>query len=286
LHGIPFGSATVANSTVAVDVLHPQRRVEGIGYYGLSNNIATAIGPTIAIYMYDLWHNYDIIFCTALVFSCIGLFINSTLKLSKRDIVPNKRPISFDRFFLVKGWCEGLNMVAFSFSYGIISTYIAIYGKDELGITGGTGFFFMLFAIGLILSRIIGNRTLRQGKIVQNASVGMIVSMFGYLLFAGVHNLVAYYVSALIIGLGNGHMFPAFQNMFINLASSNQRGTANATLLTTWDIGVGCGVLFGGYLAEHLGYESAFWAAWIVNAVGVLFFFLFSRKDFMKNRLR
>ena len=34
LHGIPFGAATVANSTVAIDVLHPLRRNEGIGYYG------------------------------------------------------------------------------------------------------------------------------------------------------------------------------------------------------------------------------------------------------------
>lgn len=43
LHGTPFGGVTVANSTVAIDVLHPQRRAEGIGYYGLSNNIASAI---------------------------------------------------------------------------------------------------------------------------------------------------------------------------------------------------------------------------------------------------
>ena len=49
LHGFPFGATTVANSTVAIDVLHPTRRAEGIGYYGLSNNIATAIGPTVAI---------------------------------------------------------------------------------------------------------------------------------------------------------------------------------------------------------------------------------------------
>ena len=40
LHGLPFGAATVANSTVAIDVLPSSRRNEGIGYYGLSNNLA------------------------------------------------------------------------------------------------------------------------------------------------------------------------------------------------------------------------------------------------------
>ncbi|MCD8297428.1 MAG: MFS transporter, partial [Prevotella sp.] len=49
LHGAPFGSATVAASTVAIDVLPSSRRTEGIGYYGLSNNVATAISPTIAL---------------------------------------------------------------------------------------------------------------------------------------------------------------------------------------------------------------------------------------------
>ena len=31
LHGAPFGATTVSNSTVAIDVLHPTRRAEGIG---------------------------------------------------------------------------------------------------------------------------------------------------------------------------------------------------------------------------------------------------------------
>ena len=46
LHGGPFGASTVANSTVAIDVLPSSRRTEGIGYYGLSNNLAMAIAPT------------------------------------------------------------------------------------------------------------------------------------------------------------------------------------------------------------------------------------------------
>lgn len=39
-HGLAFGAATVANSTMAIDVLAPTRRAEGIGYYGVSNNLA------------------------------------------------------------------------------------------------------------------------------------------------------------------------------------------------------------------------------------------------------
>ena len=41
LHGAPMGATTVANSTVAIDVLPSSRRAEGIGYYGLSNRHCT-----------------------------------------------------------------------------------------------------------------------------------------------------------------------------------------------------------------------------------------------------
>ncbi len=285
LHGAPFGAATVANSTVAIDVLSSSRRAEGIGYYGLSNNLATAISPTIALLIYGATGSYNLLFIFAILVSGLAFYCNYTLKLTDRPLTV-RPPLSFDRFVLLKAWRQGLCMACFSFSYGVISTYIAIYGKEELGITEGTGLFFMLLSIGLILSRLTGSRTLRQGKIIHNASLGMLVSLMGYLSFTTLHNPWGYYGAALIIGLGNGHMFPAFQTMFLNLASNEQRGTANSTLYVSWDIGMGVGVLIGGMIAEHWGYHSAFWVMWLANAFGVLFYFLSAKGHFQANRLR
>lgn len=286
LHGAPFGATTVANSTVAIDVLHPTRRAEGIGYYGLSNNIATAISPSIAIYIYQLTHNFDLIFFISLIVAGIGLVINSSVKLEKREIIKNKKVISLDRFFLLKAWSQSLTMVCFAFSYGILSTYIAIYGKEQLGITTGTGLFFLLLSLGLICSRLIGNRTLKKGKIVENASLGVVISLIGYFVFAAIKNPFGYYSAAIIIGLGNGHMFPAFQTMFINLAPHSQRGTANSSLLISWDVGVGIGILIGGVVSEYFGYNSAFWFSAIVNLIGVAGFIFFARKKYLADKLR
>ena len=286
LHGAPFGATTVSNSTVAIDVLHPTRRAEGIGYYGLSNNIATAISPTVALLLFGAYKNYDLLFWAAFITALIGLASTLSVKLREREIVKNNQPLSLDRFIPLKGWRQGAAMICYAFSYGVLATYIAIYGQEELGITGGTGLFFMLLAIGLILSRLVGGRKLRQGKVTQNASIGIAVSLVGYFIFAAVHNYWGYYGAALIIGLGNGHMFPAFQTMFINLAPNSQRGTANSTLLVSWDIGIGLGILVGGIVSEHIGYHAAFWTAWGVNLLGVSIFYLFARRHFQQNKLR
>lgn len=287
LHGAPFGATTVAASTVAIDVLPSERRTEGIGYYGLSNNLATAIGPVVAIYVLEAFSgNFQALFWFSLLFSLAGLILDSTIKLPKRDYVPEKKVISLDRFFLVKGWRETSAMLCYSFSYGVISTYVAIYGKEELGITSGTGLFFSLFAVGLILSRLTGAHALRNNQVSRNAAIGVIVAACGFILFALLHNRVGYYASAFVIGMGNGHMYPAFQNMFINLAPNSQRGTANSSILTAWDAGVGLGVLAGGLFSEHLGYHWAFWVAAAVNTLGMIYYFARVRSHFETNKLR
>ena len=286
LHGAPMGATTVANSTVAIDVLPSSRRAEGIGYYGMSNNLGTAIAPTIGMLIYQWTANYDLIFTISLITAGIGFLINSTLKLKPRPLVEAKTPISLDRFLLLKGWPEALCIALYSFSYGVVSTYIAIYAKQELGITTGTGLFFTLLCVGLISSRLVGARGLRKGKVTENATHGVIISLLGYLLFAALHNAWGFYGAAFVVGLGNGHMFPAFQNMFINLAPNSQRGTANSTLFTAWETGVGLGIIIGGMAAEYFSYGTAFWTAWVGNALGVIFFFAYAREHFLRNKLR
>ena len=288
LHGAPFGALTVANSTCAIDVLPAERRTEGIGYYGLSNNLAMATGPTVAVYLFKVIGSFEVLFWTALIVAGIGLAVDATVKLPEREhsVAPVKRPVSLDRFFLTPGWRLFLCMLAFGFSYGVLSTYLAIYGKERMGMGDATGPFFLLLAVGLMLSRLQGASSLREGRLTHNASMGMLVSLVGYTLFVALPNLWGYYGAALLIGLGNGHMWPAFQNMFINLGTNAQRGTANSTVLVAWDVGIGLGVVVGGFAAEHWGYGAAFWCSVAVNAMGVAGYFGSARTHFLRNKLR
>ena len=296
LHGAPFGALTVANSTVGIDVLPSSRRTEGIGYYGLSNNLAMALAPTIGIWLYQLTGSFELLFWVALAVAFAGWWIDATVKIKpqKTGGLEGHARFSLDRFFLLRGWLLGVNMVAFGFCFGVLSNYLAIYGKDTLGITGGTGTYFLICSAGLMLSRLQGSRALRKGLLTHNAGEGMVISLVGYTLFILMptlfpHNeatiMTGYYGSALLIGLGNGHMWPAFQNMTINVAHNNQRGTANSTILVSWDTGMGLGVLLGGIIAEHLGYGAAFWAVAAVNAAGVALFFLRTRSFFLLRNL-
>lgn len=285
LHGGPFGAVTVANSTCAIDVLPSSRRNEGIGLYGLSNNFAMAIAPSIGIYLHNMVDSYMILFWIAFVVAISAVLIAWTIRLPERDIIRNKEKLSLDRFFLTRAWLLAINIAMFGFCWGVLSNYLAIYSKEVLSITGGTGTYFALLSMGLFSSRLQGRKALSQGKLTQNAAEGMLISLVGFTLFVAIPHPVAYYLSAILIGLGNGHLYPAFLNMFVHVARHDQRGTANSSILTGWDLGFGIGCLLGGIVAEHFGYTATFWMVAAENALSVILFFLASRQFFERRKI-
>ena len=287
LHGAPFGLTSVSSNTVAIDVLPSQRRGEGIGYWGLSNNFAMAVGPSLSLLLYSRFNDYNLLFTVSLLCALVGLLINSFVDCKYRPPIMEKKKMSLDRFVLIQGWSQGICIALIAMSYGILSTYIAIYSKDVLNITTGTGTFFMLFAIGLILSRVVGVKALSRGFATRNATYGVIVVAIGYAIFAFWQNLYGYYISAVVIGFGQASMYPAVQTMFLNMTTNDKRGTANATILTSWDLGIGLGIIGGGYVAEHLGgYNSAFIMAATVSLMSVIFFLSYAKKAYLRDRVR
>lgn len=285
LHGLPFGATTVANSTVAIDVLPSSRRNEGVGFYGLSNNLAMAIAPSAGIYVYSVTGNFQLLFWISLIVAFVGFCMACSIKQPPRPIVENKPKFSLDHFFLGRAWLMAINILLFGFCWGVMSNYVAIYGKEELGITDGTGLFFALLSTGLFISRLYGAKSLREGKLTENALQGALISCVGFTLFSLSPGQWAYYCSAVLIGLGNGRMYPAFLNMFISVARRDQRGTANSSILTSWDCGMGLGILAGGVLAEYIDFSASFWSASISQIAGTLLLVFMTRRFFLERKL-
>ena len=285
LHGLPFGVVTVANSTAAIDVLPSSRRNEGLGFYGLSNNLSMAIAPSAGVFVYKWTGSFELLFWLSFFIAMGALWVASTVGLPKREPKKDRRPISFDRFFLTRAWLLSVNIAFFAFSWGVMSSYIALYSKQALGITGGTGTFFMLISIGLIASRLQGAKALRNGELTRNAAEGACISLAAYFIFVAFPSMFTYYASALLLGLGNGHIYPAFLNMFVGMAHHNERGTANSSILMSWGVGMSLGILLGGIVSGNHGYEAAFWMNLGVNAAGVLLLFAATRRFFVRHRI-
>lgn len=292
VHGFAFGTVTVAGNTVVIDIMPSSRRGEGIGYYGLTNNTAMSIGPMVGLFLHNAY-SFEVIFVCALISCILGFIMASLVKTPPKPLI-KREPVSLDRFILLKGSHAGVDLLLLSVPYGMTSNYIAMYAQ-QIGITAETGFFFTFMAIGMAVSRIFSGRLVDKGKITQVISAGMYVVCISFLVLSSCGYLMKWNASlstflffgtALFLGIGFGTMFPAFNTLFVNLAPNHQRGTATSTYLTSWDVGIGAGMLSGGYIAQISSFDKAYLFGTILAILSAFYFNFKVAPHFNKNKLR
>ena len=208
---------------------------------------------------------------------------------------PVKRePISLDRFVLIKGIPAGVALLLLSIPYGMTSTYIAMYAK-EIGITLSSGLFFTFMAIGMAVSRMFSGRQVDKGHITQVITLGLYLVCICFFTLSACDKLmqinpeltdVLFFMVALLLGVGFGTMFPAFNTLFVNLAPNSQRGTATSTYLTSWDVGIGIGLVLGGYIAQFTSFEMAYLFGACLTVISTFYFNLKVAPHYHKNKLR
>ena len=77
-----------------------------------------------------------------------------------------------------------------------------------------------------------------------------------------------------------------YNTLFVNLAPNSQRGTATSTYLTSWDIGIGIGMVVGGYIAEISTFKIAYLFGAILTVVSLIYFHRSVSTHFHQNKLR
>ena len=293
LHGLSFGMVTVSGNTIVIDILPSSRRGEGLGYYGLANNTAMSIGPMTGLLLHEAGVNYPIIFCCSLGACILGLICAYLVKTPVKAPI-QRDPISLDRFILLKGIPAGISLLLLSIPYGMTTNYVAMYAK-QIGLTTSTGLFFTLMAIGMAVSRLFSGKLVDRGMIIQVIRAGLYFVSFCFFSLSACGWLIEwdkelttlfFFAISLLLGIGFGTMFPAYNTLFVNLAPNKQRGTATSTYLTSWDVGIGIGMLLGGYAAEIWSFKIAYLLGAMLTIVSLCYFRKKVGPHFLQNRLR
>ncbi len=293
VHGFAFGMVTVAGNTIVIDILPSSRRGEGVGYYGLANNIAMSFGPMTGLFMQGVF-SYETIFACSLFSGCLGLLMACLVKTPYKAPV-KREPISLDRFLLIKGIPAGISLLLLSIPYGMTTSYVAMYAQ-EIGIEVSSGLYFTFMAVGMAVSRIFSGRQVDKGRITLLISLGMYLAAASFFALSACEDLMKWNTTftsyfflgiALSQGVAFGTMFPAFNTLFISLAPNSQRGTATSTYLTSWDVGIGIGLMSGGGIAEVFGgFDYAYLFGACLTVVSTLFFLIKAGPHFNRNKLK
>ena len=249
-----MGLTSVAGNTIAIDVIPSSRRGEGMGFYGLTINLAMSLAPLAAVAIYGKG-GFDPVVFIGWMAAFIGVGSVSLIRYPKREKVPRPH-FSLDRFILVKALPAALAYILVAIPYGMITSFVVLYGKEIE--VADPGYFFIYMAVGVGTSRLVSGRLVDHGKIHWVSVCSAVCLLVTFTVFATVRQSWVFFVCALMIGIGYGVGVPAFQCLFVNVAPHNMRGTATSTYLTSFDLGVGIGILSAGFIASCAGLAVAY----------------------------
>jgi MFS family permease len=269
LQGITWGFTTVSGSTIAVDLIPVPKRGQGIGYFALSTTLGMSVGPVIGLFVCHEW-GYIAMFVSGCFISLISLAFAYSVHLRKRFVVGKHIKLKWSSMFDKNSILPSLNVLLTMIAYGGLLSFIALYGR-EIGIQNSS-LYFLIFSVGIAAARLTAGKVFDRNGPRKIITFCLILLIIGFPLLAMAKNEVLFYLSAIIIGFGNGVIFPTFSSMVNNLADTMHRGAANSTLYTAVDLGMGTGMILAGLVAQHYSISAFFWICAAVCVAGLIFF--------------
>ncbi|WP_420370955.1 MFS transporter [Gracilibacillus saliphilus] len=276
VQGLGWGFSTTATGTIATDLIPESRRGEGMGYFGLSGNIALAFGPALGLTLYG-YISFTTLFLICSALGLVALLLSSQIRYKPVD--PEAKKVVAPRFDVLekKALRPSLLLFFITTCFGGIASFLPLYTEQE-GIAG-IEVYFLVFAIFLMITRTFAGQLYdKKGHIVVFLP-GTFLILIAMVLLAWLPNSFVMYLAAALYGLGFGTVQPALQAWAVNQAPDNRKGMANATFFSFFDLGVGVGAIGFGFIASGFGYSYIYMTGAVSATISILLYVYLLVKD-------
>ncbi|KQL50868.1 MFS transporter [Heyndrickxia shackletonii] len=277
IQGVGWGFSTTASGTIATDLIPASRRGEGMGYFGLSGNLALAFGPSLGLIL----ANPNILSFKSFFFICAGLgfvalLLSSRINYKKVERNQEKKKVKLDLY--EKGALKPSLLLFFiTVTFGGIASFLPLFTAEKH--IEGIQVYFLIYALALMVTRTFAGQ-LYDRKGHQAVFIpGTLLVLAAMVLLAWLPNSAVLFTAAALYGLGFGSVQPALQAWAIEKAPINRRGMANATFFSFFDLGVGLGAMVFGQIGHLFGYSSIYKAAAISVFISILLYVFFLLKE-------
>lgn len=278
VHGISFSLGTTVTIAIAANLVPPERRGEGLGYFGMSMNLAIVAGPFIALTLQPII-SYRFIFMLFGLVMIVGWIFGFLVKDPEGDGgIREKRRLAWSDLFEKKAVAISSVGIFVSFSYASIMSFISLYA-ESIGLLKAAGYFFIVFAAGMLIVRPITGRTFdtRGPNIVIIPS--LIIYAFGMIVLSFTNSTWMLLLAGGLIGLGYGTLLPCFQTLAIQSTSPKRSAYATATFFTLFDTGIAVGSFSLGIAVSYIGYSNLYIAMGIFVLLIVVYYKMVMRQS-------
>ncbi|CAD2078010.1 Tetracycline resistance protein, class B [Jeotgalicoccus aerolatus] len=279
VQGIGWGLSNTASGTIASDLVPKDRRGEGLGFFGLSGNLALAIGPALGLFLVNhIEFSTLFIICGSLTLIALLLALNvkyvKAEPLTQAEIEEDELNTSRFNFFEKRALPASALLFFITFTFGGIATFLPAYTFQQGFAPHYIQIYFVLYALALVTTRFFAGRIYDRRGLAIVFIPGSLLIIAGLTLLAILNSPVYLFVGAILYGLGFGTVQPALQASAINTTPPRKRGMANATFFSAFDLGVGLGAMTFGLVAQYDDYNMIYWVSAASGCLSLVLFFI------------
>ena len=254
-HGVAWGVSTTANSTMVVDLIPKARLGEGMGYFSISTTVGAIIAPSIGILLYNAF-SFQMLIYSSVILSLLAI-VGLQFVHSSTPVKYEKRPFRFvEAIFEKDVRFQALLTVITTLGFGAIITFLVLYGEQK-----GIEHIFLFFLINAIVSTLLRPFTGKWFDKNGPWSIIIVSAILGFLsliVLSYTTNNLSLIIAAILFGAGYGTIMPCLQTWTVQKVDEAKSGAANATFLSSFDVGVGISAFVLGILAEWISLEIIF----------------------------
>lgn len=279
LHGVVFALGTTVMAALAVLVLPPNRKGEGVNMFAIFSNVAMVLGPAIGLYALSSYGSIAL-YLFLIIMTGLALVLSNSIPLSKELATPKPsthKGWHISQFIEKRSLPWALMGLFIGFTYSGVLVFIPIeLNSIGSGIWGSA--FFAIFAVMIIISRpLVGKAYARYGS-KYIIYPGLVLFILGLLALGIANTPLTIILTAPLLGLGYGAAQPAFQALAIQSAPIERAGVSTATYFLALDISVGAGSVVLALLASTVGYQYLYMFTSVIMIVALALYHIWIKR--------
>jgi MFS family permease len=287
LHGLQFAFIGSLTLTIASDSLPPEKIGSGVGLFGAGTAIATAIAPTLGLSL-RTWGTatftsalgeragYTVVFAFAAL--CMLLSILPCALLPYKPLTKEQLASSgkwYSNIIAKEAVMPAIVLCFVCLSQILYTFYMEPFSREQ-GISN-IGWFFTVYALGLLLSRPLSGRLLDKYGVAKVLYPACAIFASSFLVVGLGKSIETTLIGAVLAALGYGAAAPSLQTMCIKAVDPVRRGAASNTSYFGMDLGFWMGPTLGGVVIAQSSHATLYTFTVIPVVVAAAIFFIGSQ---------
>lgn len=275
----------VGSDAMLADLIPSEQRADAYSLLRMSNNLGVAVGPAIGGFIAS--SSYTIAFYSA----AAGLITYSILLLlrAKETLQPQDKPdiekpkerlggydiVIKDKPFMLFNLAFTLTTICAA----VVWTLLSVYSKNNFNIPEKLyGFIPATNAIMVVVFQYLVTQRTKKYKTMPVIAVGALFYAIGAGSIAFGTGFWGFWLSMVILTIGELIVAPTASTFVANLAPANMRGRYMSIYGLTWGVATGIGPLMGGILSDTISPVATWYGAGVSGLISVFFFIWMYRK--------